>query len=39
MLHVVYLWLPLAMTIIVTIVLSKLKVEKANEALIVQKRT
>ena len=33
MLHIVYLWLPLAMTVIVTLILSRLDVEKANEKL------
>ena len=33
MLHIVYLWLPLAMTVIVTLILSRLNVEKANEKL------
>ena len=33
MLHVVYLWLPMVMNIFVVIVLSRLKVEKANEEL------
>ena len=38
MLHVVYLWLPLVMNIIVTIVLSRLNVEKANEKLLAAKK-
>ena len=38
MLHVVYLWLPLLLTIAVTLVLSKLNVEKANERLLAEKR-
>ncbi|MBR5874722.1 MAG: MFS transporter [Oscillospiraceae bacterium] len=33
MLHIVYLWLPLVMTVIVTLILSRLDVEKANEKL------
>ena len=33
MLHIVYLWLPLVMTVIVTLILSRLNVEKANEKL------
>ena len=33
MLHIVYLWLPLVMTVIVTLILSCLNVEKANEKL------
>ena len=37
MLHVVYLWLPMVMNIIVIIVLSRLKVEKANEKLIAER--
>ena len=37
MLHVVYLWLPLVMNIIVILILSRLKVEKANEKLIAEK--
>ena len=31
MLHVMYLWLPMAFNIVVAIILSKLNVEKANE--------
>ena len=38
MLHVVYLWLPMVMNIIVIILLSRLKVEKANEKLIAEKK-
>ena len=34
MLHIVYLWLPLVMNIFVTIVMSRLKVEEANEKLL-----
>lgn len=37
MLHIVYLWLPLVMNIIVILILSRLKVEKANEKLIAEK--
>ena len=37
MLHVVYLWLPLVMNVIVMIILSRLKVEKANEKLIAER--
>ena len=37
MLHVVYLWLPMVMNIVVIIILSRLKVEKANEKLIAAK--
>ena len=33
MLHVMYLWLPMAFNVVVTIVLSKLNVEKTNEKL------
>lgn len=33
MLHIVYIWLPLVMTVIVTLILSRLNVEKANEKL------
>ena len=33
MLHIVYLWLPAILTIAVTVILSRLKVEKANEKL------
>ena len=38
MLHVVYLWLPMLMNIAVIIILSRLKVEKANEKLIAEKK-
>ena len=34
MLHILYLWLPMFLNIFVTIVLSRLKVEKANKALL-----
>lgn len=34
MLHVVYLWLPLALTVFVTVILSRLNVEKANERIL-----
>lgn len=37
MLYIVYLWLPLLMTMIVTLILSRLDVEKANEKLIKEK--
>ena len=37
MLHVMYLWLPMAFNIIVTIILSRLNVEKTNEKLMAAK--
>ena len=37
MLHILYLWLPMFLNIFVTIVLSRLKVEKANKALLASK--
>ena len=37
MLHVMYLWLPLAFNIVVTVILSRLNVEKANEKLMAAK--
>lgn len=37
MLHIVYLWLPMVMNIVVIIILSRLKVEKANEQLLAER--
>lgn len=36
MLHVMYLWLPMVFNIVVTIILSKLKVEKASADLLAE---
>ncbi len=38
MLHVVYLWLPLVLTILVTLILSRLNVEKANERILAARK-
>ena len=37
MLHVLYLWAPMALNIVVTVLLSRLKVEKANSQLLASK--
>lgn len=37
MLHIMYLWIPFVITLIITIIMSKMKVEKANTELKIQK--
>lgn len=37
MLYVLYLWAPMVLNIVVTLLLSRLKVEKANEELVAAK--